>query len=192
MTHGVGGSNSNDELEKLTDMTAAVRPVAIDEFHQRLAKAQTLIRDNGLHAIYVNAGTNLYYFTGMQWSASERMVGALIPAEGQPEYIAPAFELDSLRDFMLIEGEVNTWQEHESPYQLFGQMVQRLGGANDRIGVDEATPFFIFDGLRSANPKLALVKIQIYYFQLGLQILEMSFNQSWMQLAFRSKYETLQ
>lgn len=157
MTHGVGGSNSNDELEKLTDMTAAVRPVAIDEFHQRLAKAQMLMRDNGLHAIYVNAGTNLYYFTGMQWSASERMVGALIPAEGQPEYIAPAFELDSLRDFMLIEGEVNTWQEHESPYQLFGQMVQRLGGANDRIGVDEATPFFIFDGLRSANPKLALV-----------------------------------
>ncbi len=157
MTHGVGGSNTNDELEKLTDMTAAAKPIIKEEFQQRLQTAQALMRANGLQAIYVNAGTNLYYFTGMQWPASERMVGALIPAEGQLEYIAPAFELDTLREFMLSEGEVNTWQEHESPYQLFGLMAQRLVGEGDRIGLDESTPFFTVDGLQNSNPGLAFV-----------------------------------
>lgn len=39
------------------------------------------------------------YFTGVRWSPSERMVGAILPADGALEYLAPAFEEGSIRDF---------------------------------------------------------------------------------------------
>ena len=47
------------------------------------------------------------------------MVGAILPAAGALEYIAPAFEHSTLTGFMLVSGHVNCWEENESAYQLF-------------------------------------------------------------------------
>ena len=68
---------------------------------------------NNIDAIYLNAGTNLTYFTGMQWYASERMVGAILPATGEVQYIAPYFEIGSLNGFKVIDGPIHGWQEHQ-------------------------------------------------------------------------------
>lgn len=51
------------------------------------------MQQNGIDAIYLNAGTNLTYFTGMRWYASERLVGAILPAQGDVQYIAPFLKL---------------------------------------------------------------------------------------------------
>ncbi|MCZ4336121.1 Xaa-Pro peptidase family protein [Shewanella colwelliana] len=149
---GIGGSTPAQELAKLSDMTEGVVGISKDEFSARVEKAQQLMRDQGLAAIYINAGTNLYYFTGTRWYASERMVGAIIPANGAVEYIAPAFEVDTLKGFMVIDGKVNTWHEDESPYQLFGQVLSNMGIDKGKVGIDESAAFFIFDGVRQAAP----------------------------------------
>jgi Xaa-Pro dipeptidase len=73
--------------------------------------------------------------------------------DGELEYIAPFFEIDTLLGFMLIEGEVNGWQEHESPYQLFGEVLAKMGVSEGKVGLDETCAFFISDGLAQANPK---------------------------------------
>ncbi|QYK03216.1 Xaa-Pro peptidase family protein [Shewanella psychrotolerans] len=156
-TIGIGGSTSAAELAKLKDMTDGVVGISQDEFAARVEKAQQLMLEQGLAAIYINAGTNLYYFTGTRWYASERMVGAIIPASGDVEYIAPAFELDTLKGFMVIDGKVNTWQEDESPYQLFGQVLNNMGIDSGKVGIDESAAFFIFDGVRQAAPSLEYV-----------------------------------
>jgi Xaa-Pro dipeptidase len=150
MTHGIGGSNAATELARLQDMSAGAVPIADDEFAARLAHAQTLMQAEGLDAVYLNAGTNLYYFTGTRWSPSERLVGALVPASGAPVYIAPAFELGTLQGFLRVPGDVQCWEEHENPYQLCARLLAELGSRS--IGVDESTPFFIADGLRQAMP----------------------------------------
>ncbi|NMH65682.1 M24 family metallopeptidase [Shewanella salipaludis] len=161
MTLGVGGADAAQELARLADMTAGVEAISRDEFARRLTRAQALMQAQGIAAIYLNAGTSLYYFTGTPWYASERMVGAILPARGALEYIAPAFELATLEGFMEISGRVNTWHEDESPYVLFASVLQRLGigsaMSNVRIGIDEATAFFIFDGLRQACPGVSFV-----------------------------------
>ncbi|MDX1279836.1 MAG: Xaa-Pro peptidase family protein [Shewanella colwelliana] len=154
---GIGGSTPAQELAKLSDMTEGVVGINKDEFSARVEKAQQLMRDQGLAAIYINAGTNLYYFTGTRWYASERMVGAIIPANGAVEYIAPAFEVDTLKGFMVIDGKVNTWHEDESPYQLFGQVLSKMGIDNGKVGIDESAAFFIFDGVRQAAPSFEYV-----------------------------------
>ncbi|NND00954.1 MAG: aminopeptidase P family protein, partial [Gammaproteobacteria bacterium] len=152
MTIGIGGSTAEQELARLDDMTKGIKPIAEAEFKARIEAARRLMDESALDAVYLNAGTNLYYFTGTRWGASERLVGAVLTANGELEYIAPHFEIDTLLGFMHIKGAVNGWQEHESPYQLFAAVLARLGVSKGRIGLDESAPFFITDGLVQANP----------------------------------------
>ncbi|HAN29326.1 MAG TPA: aminopeptidase P family protein [Haliea salexigens] len=151
MTRGIGGSDTATELARLQDMSAGAEPIGNAEFAARLQRAQQLMQAAGLDALYLNAGTNLLYFTGTRWSPSERMVGALIPAQGEPRYIAPAFELGTLQGFLRVAGEVHCWEEHESPYRLCAQLLEDMHVTT--LGVDESAPFFIVDGLQQAAPQ---------------------------------------
>ncbi|MCX2974254.1 aminopeptidase P family protein [Halieaceae bacterium IMCC8485] len=153
MTIGVGGSTPAKELADLDNMTMGITPIALPEYEARIREAQRLMREKDIAGIYVNAGTSLYYFTGTRWGASERMVGAIIPASGQLEYIAPAFEEATLVEYMTITGRVNCWEEDESPYALMGSALARMGLKEGTIGIDEAAPFFIADGIRQSNPQ---------------------------------------
>lgn len=152
MTIGVGGSTIEIELNKLSNMTTDVSAISAAEFRDRISKAQQLMREQGVCAMYLDAGTNLNYFTGLKWYKSERMVGAILPAQGELEFIAPHFEEGSLRDNMLIQGNYNGWHEDESPYKLFADIIARQGFTQGKIAIDESAPFFVFDGLRKAAP----------------------------------------
>lgn len=157
----IGGKTMDEALAGLSDMTGGMVAISKDEHQQRIARAQSFMRANGIAAIYLNAGTNMSYFTGTKWYASERMVGAILPASGALEYIAPAFEESTIKDFMLIEGAVNCWEEHESPYQLFIDVLGRMGIAPDdaappRVGICESAAFFIADGIRPLAAGYAL------------------------------------
>ncbi|MBE8167216.1 MAG: aminopeptidase P family protein [Shewanella sp.] len=161
MTIGIGGSTAEIELSKLRNMTQQLtqdlEPISLNELQNRIKKAQQLMKENQLDAIYLNAGTNLYYFTGTQWYTSERMVAAILPAEGELVYVAPAFELGTLQDYMLVKAEVATWHEDESPYELCAQVLANMGITGGKIGIDESTSFFLFDGLRQVCPSMSFV-----------------------------------
>ena len=157
MTIGVGGSTAKIELEKLVNMTGKVQAITETELKQRIAKAQAIMAENNIAATYVDAGTNLYYFTGTRWYASERMVGAIIPQQGDIKYITPFFEVSTLSQYMTVKGEIKGWQEHESPYQLFKQTLTELGINTGRVAIDESTAFFIADGIKKAAPEYELI-----------------------------------
>lgn len=152
MTIGVGGAAADEVLLGLGCRTAGVEPITDQELLARQARAQELMREQGLDALYLHPGSNLLYFTGTRWHASERMGSAVLPAEGDPVWVAPAFERETLRSYQRLEAEVHCWEEHESPYEVVARL---LGGAR-RLGVDEATPFFTVHGIREACPELEL------------------------------------
>ena len=152
MTKGVGGKTAKEALASLSDMTAGAQPISKEEYRARISKAQRLMRAQGLAAIYVNAGTNLTYFTGTKWNPSERMVGAVIPVVGDPIYIAPAFEESTLTQFMGVTGQVQVWEEHESPYPHMNKILYDMAIMSGKIGLDEAAPFFITHGLSQECP----------------------------------------
>ncbi|MGZ8288119.1 MAG: M24 family metallopeptidase [Telluria sp.] len=153
----IGGKTFDEALATLSDMTGGMEAIGLAEHRQRIATAQARMRELGIDAIWLNAGTNLAYFTGTKWHPSERMVGAILPAEGALEYIAPAFEECTLQGFMVVEGRVNCWEEHESPHRLFGEVLGRMGIVPPaRIGMCESAPWFIADGVRQAAPGYAL------------------------------------
>ena len=161
MTIGVGGKTIEEALNGLSNMTSDIVGVPKAEFEQRLAKLQQTMQAKGAKAIYLHAGTNLYYFTGLHWGASERMTAAIIPATGEIQYIAPGFEVDTLKDYWLMEAPVHCWEEHESPYQVAHDILSEMGvRGGDRVLVDDVTPFFTFDGLLQANPNVEFQNAQ--------------------------------
>ena len=152
MTKGVGGKSAEEALATLSDMTAGAVPIALHEFEARIAKAQALMAAQGMDALYLHAGSSLYYFTGLRWRGSERMVGAVLFQTGTPLFFGPEFEKGTIEQFMLVQGEVATWEEHENPYAIFAKHL----GDIQALGIDEATPFFVSDGIAKAAPHYAL------------------------------------
>ena len=158
MQKGIGGASKASALATLTDMTKDTRPVDKAEYTSRIDQAQHYMREHQIAAIYLNAGTNLSYFTGMDWYPSERLVGAILPASGEVVYIAPLFEIESLSERQVIAGEIVGWQEHESPYKLVAEVLKQAGlSGGDILGVDEATAFFIVDGFNKAMPDIEII-----------------------------------
>lgn len=160
MTLGVGGSNWDEQLAKLADRTGGVPPIDTSEFAARLAALQQRMIDAGVAATYLHAGTNLYYFTGLRWNPSERMVAAIVFADGDLCYIAPKFEIDTIRDYWLIESDLHTWEEHESPYKLLSGLLRDRQAESAEVWIDEVTPFFIVSRIQAACPDANLTLAQ--------------------------------
>ncbi|MBN8489658.1 MAG: aminopeptidase P family N-terminal domain-containing protein, partial [Burkholderiales bacterium] len=144
-----------------TDLDAALRalspqtllaPIPLSEHSTRLSALQERLREQGLAAAWLHAGSNLRYFMGTPWGASERLLGALVPAEGPPCYVAPAFELDALRDRWGLPAQVLTWHEHENPWDC---VLQALAGAAP-LALDPCLPWGMVQALQSRAPGLPL------------------------------------
>lgn len=160
MAIGVGGSTASIELDKIQNMTLDVKPITLTEYQSRIKKATALIQEENCKAAYFHAGTNLYYFTGTKWNPSERMVGALVFEDGSVEYIVPKFEEGTFKAYKQVDGNLNFWEEHENPYQLFGNILQKKGIKNGTIALDESAPYFLIDGVSKTNPEYQFVTAQ--------------------------------
>ena len=148
----IGGTDKQAALDALTDMTAGAVPITLAEHRARIARAQDYMAAQGIAAVYLNAGSNLTYFTGTKWNPSERMVGAILPARGDLVYIAPAFEESTIRGFMVVEGDIAVWDEHEKPAARLRAVLERRGIAPGSVlAIDESTPLFLFDAIRGAT-----------------------------------------
>jgi Xaa-Pro dipeptidase len=119
-----------EAIRKLRPMTAGVQPITDAERAARIEKARRLMRENKIGALYMEAGTSTYYFTG------KRANGAswVLPARGEPIWIAPGADL----------GRV-------------AQAFKDRGVSTGKIGIEEQVPFGVFDGIRRQAPALEFV-----------------------------------
>jgi len=148
---------SQDLLSTLKPMTDGITPITVEERFARIDKARRLMVDNQIDALFLEAGTGLYYFTGVRWWRSERMLGAVIPARGEIAYVGAGFEEARLREQILFGDDVRVWQEDESPYKRVAQVLADRGIRSGRVGVEESTRFFVSDGIRQQAPHLEFV-----------------------------------
>ena len=118
MTRGVGGSTPESELASMTSMRGSAVPITIEERIERVRKVQALLCEQQVQALYLDASSSFFYFTGVRLKPSERLHGAVIPQAGDLIYLCPAFEAEKLEAMKLLPGEVRTWQEHEDPSAL--------------------------------------------------------------------------
>jgi len=138
----------------LKPLGGRVHPITGDEFHGRLLHAQKLMTElePKYDALFVAPGTALYYFTGIRWGVSERLLALVLPRTGEPIVVVPAFEEGRMRERLQFPAEVRVWQEDESPTKIAAAALADRGIRTGRVGVEETAAFTFFDHLRSAAP----------------------------------------
>ncbi len=142
-----------DALKPLGDR---VKPIRAEELEARVAHAQQLMTDSKprFEALYVTPGTTLVYYTGIHWWPSERILAFLVPRQGDPLLVAPAFEEGRLREQMRWPVELRVWQEDESPYPIIEKWLAERGIRTGQVGVEATTRYVFFDELRHAATSL--------------------------------------
>ena len=148
------------DLSALRDLTTGTTPIGPGERAARLARAQALMRAQGLGAVVLEPGSSMIYFTGVRWSRSERPTLAVLPVEGEPCIVTPFFEEPSVRQTLGIPASVRVWQEDGDAFAVAAGFLRDRGLAGGPVGIEETVRFFIAEGLGrslgrplvSANP----------------------------------------
>ncbi|HWU77885.1 MAG TPA: Xaa-Pro peptidase family protein [Rhodanobacter sp.] len=161
----VGSARASECATQLPASIMALKPVAphavaitVAEREGRVRKAQRLMSEHKIDAVFIGGGTSLDYFTGIKWWVSERTTGMLLPSSGDPVFITPAFERErTLEQITFGKKDVRTWQENESPYQLIAGVLAEWHVSTGTLGIEEtlfsATQF----GIAQAAPHVNLV-----------------------------------
>jgi Xaa-Pro dipeptidase len=145
------------DLSALSDMTGATRPIDTAERNTRIARAQALMRANGIGAVLIESGSSLIYFTGVRWGRSERLTAVVIPVEGDPCIVTPFFEEPSIRESLGIAADVRVWQEDQDPLAVVAGFLKDRKLSTRPIGIEETTRYFAVDGLARALPGAKIV-----------------------------------
>lgn len=141
----------------LANMAEDAVPISTEERQARVAKAQDLMRQQGVAALLIEAGSAMVYFTGIRWWRSERLTGVVIPAEGEIGVVTPFFEEPSIRESMTFGDDVRTWHEHENPFDLVAGILNDRGLKGGKLAIEETVRHFIVDGVSKAAPNFKTV-----------------------------------
>jgi Xaa-Pro dipeptidase len=146
-----------EAIRALKPLPGAVAPISDQERLARIEKARKLMVENGIGGMFLEHGSSLFYYTGVQWGLSERPFGAVIPARGELAWISPGFEEQRARELIKFSNDVRVWQEDESPYRLIAQILRDRGVATGKVAMDERVRFFIADGVHRELPQAEIV-----------------------------------
>jgi len=153
-TTGEEADTLPEAFANLKPLGSRVHPITADEYRGRLQHAQKLMTESApkFDALFVAPGTSLYYFTGIRWGMSERLLALVLPSAGDPIVVVPAFEEGRMREKLQFPAEVRIWQEDQSPTKIAAAALADRGMRTGRIGVEETAPFTFYDHLRAAAP----------------------------------------
>jgi len=152
-----GTENETPVPGSLAGGVTRIAPISDDERRSRIEKAQRLMVEQRIDAIFLESGSSLFYYTGVRWGASERMFAAVIPARGELAWITPKFEEERARELIRFGKDIRAWEEDESPYKVVAGIFRDRGIRSGRIGVEERVRFFLFDGIRQEAKQLDYV-----------------------------------
>ncbi len=134
---------------------APLPPLGDDVFRRRQDRARTLVRDAGAEVAFVTSGTTTFaYLAGARVERSERLIALLLPVDGDPVLVGPAFELERLRRQTRVR-DLRGWEEQESPY---GVVKDALGAARTKASVlvEPHTEYLTTVALARAMPEATL------------------------------------
>ncbi|WP_374577137.1 M24 family metallopeptidase [Phenylobacterium sp.] len=151
VTAALGGM-ANAQVEGLSRITGAAVPITPAERLARVAKAQALMKAQGLSAVVIEPGASMTYFTGVQWRRSERVTALVIPVEGDLLIVTPHFEEPSVRESLAVPADVRVWQEDEDPAAPMADWLKARKLAGGVIGVEETVRYFVSEGLARRLP----------------------------------------
>ncbi|HJT70946.1 MAG TPA: Xaa-Pro peptidase family protein [Terriglobales bacterium] len=146
-------------IAQLRSLKNEAHPISAQERAERQEKARQLMRANNIDAVLLMPGTSLTYFTGIQWWGGERMFAMVLPANGKPLFVCPAFEQARAVEQIANSpqagaADIRIWQEDESPSQKLAQGLRDLNIASGTLGIEETVRFVFSNAVAQAAPQV--------------------------------------
>jgi len=138
-------------IRALAPMTDGVHPITAGERRARIEKAQSLMPEQKIGAVFMESGSNMFYFTG-----TRALSGLLIPAKGEIAWIVPAAQEQQVAQSQ-VGGKVVTYAESDGPFGALKQALKDYGVSTGKIGLEEQVRFSFFDGMRKEIPSVESV-----------------------------------
>jgi D-alanyl-D-alanine dipeptidase len=118
----------------MTDKNTNPLPEAGLEYYQdRLARAQQLLKEEGIDWLLTGPSADLIYLTSYDAHLSERLNLLLLPAEGSPSLVVPTLE----SPLVGLAGElasIHTWDDGQNPVELVKSIVGTADGKRLAVG----------------------------------------------------------
>ena len=135
------------------------QPITPEEFQSRAHHAQELMSAAvpKIDALIMGPGSSLYYFTGIHWGLSERLLALVLPRIGEPILVCPAFEESRMRESCSIRQKFAFGKRMKAPRKLIATVLAERHFHSGRIGIEETLPFTFYDHLRAAAAKCTFV-----------------------------------
>ncbi len=108
----------------------------MDVYKFRLDQIKDKMQEKDLDAVMLFPSANLYYMTGFETSASERLLLAVIPMDGEPFFIAPKLFEGQIRKEASIK-EIIVWNDEENPYHILRSVLEEKNLTDSRVAVDD-------------------------------------------------------
>jgi len=102
---------------------------------KRVAHLQDRARAQGLEAVVIMPGPNMFYLTGLEMHLSERPALLFFPVQGQPFAFCPSFESERVTTGAGIN-KVFAWGEEEGPLPVLRRALSATGLGMGVLGVE--------------------------------------------------------
>jgi Xaa-Pro dipeptidase len=102
---------------------------------KRVARLIERAKSQGLEAVVVMPGPNMYYLTGLNMHLSERPALLFYPTAGEPFAVCPAFEAERVSSGAGIQ-KVFPWGEEEGPAPVLTRALEATGLGSGMLGVE--------------------------------------------------------
>ena len=143
---------SCDNRQEFVNEVKDVKPLDAEDYANRMKNLLKSMNREGVEALFIEGGTNLKYFFNLSWWLSERTFGAVVNTEGEPVWICPAFELERAEEQVPEHHSIRTWEEHESPFVLFAEIIRDLGLDSSKVAMGPNVRSFISQSVRRELP----------------------------------------
>src|SRR5262245_8405832 len=125
----------------------SLSPAAIS---RRIARAQAELKTQKWDCLIATPGANYRYFTGANPGRSERLIALILPVDGEPAIIRPAFEVGRIKAGTPIP-DVTGWEEKDDPFKLVTKAVKKhKQRGNGTVALEGSTDFVTYLGIKDA------------------------------------------
>ena len=107
--------------------------------------------------VATSGATNFTYLVGSDYGRSERLIALVLPVDGKPTLVAPAFEVERVRRGSRIEAAVRGWEEQEDPFALLRDVVRASGTTDAVIVLEPKTDYWTAMAVGRALPNARLI-----------------------------------
>jgi Xaa-Pro dipeptidase len=144
----------DDAFAELAGLCDGIAPPDAAEHAAHREAVRATMRALDISAVVLEPCASMAYIGGPAWHRSERPLLLVLPREGPPTILCPAFEKRTVLE-RVADHEIVVWREHEDPFARASDVFAGLRAA--KIAIDPTMRQFVAAGLARAWPNATFV-----------------------------------